>query len=153
MSEQCFICGEDNPNVLQDHHILPRRHGGGDSDENLVTLCANCHAAVEQIYDDEFYERAGYSAADYSLCVDPDAAEKHIQQFLETCDGVGFEGLVAKRALYDKYCEWADDNDAPRPAPNVFGKVVVNYDDKEIEASQRRIEGTRTNVYTGVHVQ
>jgi len=153
MSERCFICGDDNPNVLQNHHILPRRHGGGDSAENLVTLCANCHVAVEKIYDDEFYERAGYSSGRYNECVDSDTAQEYVEEFLNTCDDVVFEGMVAKRALYDKYCEWADANDAPTPAANIFGKVVMDHDSNEIESSQRRIEGTRTYVYTGVHVE
>jgi len=153
MSESCFICGEDNPAVLQDHHILPRRHGGGDSDENLVTLCANCHAAVEKIYDDKFYQRAGYSKEDYTECVDSVVAEKYIREFLDTHDDVAFDGVVAKRALYNTYCEWADANDAPKPARNVFGKVVVNYDDNEIGAGQRGVDGTRVSVYTGVHVE
>jgi 5-methylcytosine-specific restriction endonuclease McrA len=28
---------------LQIHHIEARSHLGDDSEENLVTLCANCH--------------------------------------------------------------------------------------------------------------
>jgi len=56
-SERCFICGEGNPNVFNRHHIIRRSQGGADSDENLVTLCASCHEAVEKIYDDEFWSR------------------------------------------------------------------------------------------------
>ena len=58
MAEHCKICGEDNAVVLQEHHLVPRRLNGSDGDENLVTLCANCHTAVEAIYDDEFWDRA-----------------------------------------------------------------------------------------------
>lgn len=54
---QCYICGEDNPNVLETHHLIPRRYGGEDSNENTVSLCANCHAAVESLYGRRFYER------------------------------------------------------------------------------------------------
>ncbi|WP_242695431.1 HNH endonuclease [Halomontanus rarus] len=53
----CFICSEGNDCKLQKHHIVPRRYGGSDSEENLVTLCANCHRAVEALYDDRFYDR------------------------------------------------------------------------------------------------
>lgn len=54
----CHICGERNKNVFEEHHLVPRRHGGSNSDENIVTLCANCHRALESIYDDAFWERA-----------------------------------------------------------------------------------------------
>ena len=54
---RCFVCGEDNPNVLETHHVIPRRYGGRDSEENLVTLCANCHSAIESLYGRRFYER------------------------------------------------------------------------------------------------
>ena len=52
---QCFICGNDNPNVLETHHKIPRRRGGTDHAENTVVLCANCHRAIERIYDEDFW--------------------------------------------------------------------------------------------------
>jgi 5-methylcytosine-specific restriction endonuclease McrA len=57
MTGSCFICGDTNKNVLQTHHIVPDRHGGRNSSENTVRLCANCHAAVERLYDRRFYRR------------------------------------------------------------------------------------------------
>lgn len=57
MTDQCFICGESNQNVLQKHHIVPRRHGGSDQTNNLVDLCASCHQAIEKIYNKSFYDR------------------------------------------------------------------------------------------------
>jgi hypothetical protein len=57
--ESCFICDESNPVVLQRHHIVPRRYAGSDDDENLVTLCANCHVALERIYTDEVFTQLG----------------------------------------------------------------------------------------------
>jgi len=57
--ESCFVCGESNSVVLQRHHIVPRRYAGSDGDENLVTLCANCHVALERIYTDEVFTKLG----------------------------------------------------------------------------------------------
>lgn len=57
MSEPCFVCGYDNPNGIEIHHIVPRRFGGTDHPENTVHLCASFHQAIEKIYDDSFYER------------------------------------------------------------------------------------------------
>lgn len=55
-SEGCFVCGDRRSNSLEDHHIVPRRYGGTDSPENIVTLCASCHSAIEKLYDERFYE-------------------------------------------------------------------------------------------------
>lgn len=59
MTRQCFICGEGTPAVLEEHHVIPRRFGGADTRGNLVTLCANCHRAIERIYSDNFFEKLG----------------------------------------------------------------------------------------------
>jgi len=61
---QCTICGCDNGNVLERHHKIPSRYGGRDTGENLVTLCANCHRAIERIYNDGFWSRV--SVLDFS---------------------------------------------------------------------------------------
>lgn len=55
----CFICGDQKPNSIETHHIVPRRYGGSDRDENLVDLCASCHSAIEKLYDERFYETLG----------------------------------------------------------------------------------------------
>jgi 5-methylcytosine-specific restriction endonuclease McrA len=36
-------CGSKGPRRIQAHHVIPRRNGGGDELENLLTLCASCH--------------------------------------------------------------------------------------------------------------
>lgn len=38
---KCRICGSDKG--LEVHHILPRKLGGTDHPENLITLCRKCH--------------------------------------------------------------------------------------------------------------
>jgi hypothetical protein len=58
MSEnKCQICGGAPPNSIQKHHLIPRRYGGSDADENMVALCANCHAAIEVLYGKQFWDR------------------------------------------------------------------------------------------------
>ena len=39
---ECTECGTTNN--LHVHHIMERRHGGTDDIDNLITLCAKCHA-------------------------------------------------------------------------------------------------------------
>lgn len=39
---QCALCGSTR--YLQLHHCIPRGKGGKDTDQNLITLCSDCHA-------------------------------------------------------------------------------------------------------------
>lgn len=57
--KECFICGIDNETVLQEHHLIPPRHGGAENLDNVYLLCANCHQAVEKMYDSNFYDELG----------------------------------------------------------------------------------------------
>jgi len=41
---RCQSCG--TMTNLEVHHREFRSHSGADSDENLITLCTTCHAAV-----------------------------------------------------------------------------------------------------------
>lgn len=41
---RCQFCGRRED--LQVHHIESRGRLGNDSEENLITLCADCHRAV-----------------------------------------------------------------------------------------------------------
>jgi len=41
---RCQFCGTMCD--LEVHHKEFRSHSGADSEENLITLCAQCHAAV-----------------------------------------------------------------------------------------------------------
>lgn len=52
---KCRFCGEKDRACLEQHHIVPRRFEGSDSEQNLVTLCSNCHQKIENIYDERFY--------------------------------------------------------------------------------------------------
>jgi replicative DNA helicase Mcm len=56
--EDCYFCDEDT-DVLEEHHLVPRRKGGTDNDENLVQVCPTCHQKLEQLYDDRFYNALG----------------------------------------------------------------------------------------------
>ena len=44
---RCQICG--SMVNLQVHHPLFRSHGGQDSEDNLITLCAVCHGRVHRL--------------------------------------------------------------------------------------------------------
>lgn len=44
-SYTCQICGKTHTR-LEVHHIIFRRHGGTDDENNLIALCEECHAAI-----------------------------------------------------------------------------------------------------------
>lgn len=45
---RCQVCGKTN-GKLDVHHIIPRRDGGQDSMDNLITVCDGCHKKIEPI--------------------------------------------------------------------------------------------------------
>lgn len=49
MLSHCELCGGRAADgvVLGRHHIVPRKHGGQDHAENIVTLCESCHNWAE----------------------------------------------------------------------------------------------------------
>ena len=78
-SIECFICGDHRPNSLEEHHVVPQRHNGSDEPENLVQLCSSCHAAIEKLYDDSFYERLGVEAVDQTGSGDLDIEGEELE--------------------------------------------------------------------------
>jgi len=54
--ENCYFCAHSDSRALEQHHITPRRFGGSDDAENLVTVCANCHRKLEALYGKRFYD-------------------------------------------------------------------------------------------------
>ena len=45
----CVLCG--NPEAMPNAHFIPRSHGGLGIEENIVTLCINCHRRFDQTSD------------------------------------------------------------------------------------------------------
>lgn len=41
----CLQAGRTEP-AVDVHHIVPRRNGGSDADDNLLALCHSCHSRV-----------------------------------------------------------------------------------------------------------
>lgn len=65
MSDSCLFCDEED--ALDRHHVVPRRHGGADTEENLVTVCPTCHRKLESLYDKRFYDKITGSTDDTDL--------------------------------------------------------------------------------------
>lgn len=95
---RCFVCGDDNTNALQTHHIVPRRHGGTDKDENLVKLCANCHQAVERLYNKRFYRKLGVADRDK-------APGRLLNEILDKCESGAETAVGAYEDCYEPFPE------------------------------------------------
>lgn len=53
---KCAICG--NNDYLEFHHISPKESGGSDDYDNLILLCACCHAKIHhKAYNPERYKQ------------------------------------------------------------------------------------------------
>lgn len=55
--ERCFEEGRMTP-LDEVHHILPVEEGGGDEDENLMSLCRSCHNKVHALRGERNSPRA-----------------------------------------------------------------------------------------------
>lgn len=58
---RCQSCRKlSRKRYLTVHHINPRKFGGTDELDNLITLCAQCHDAIEELDLRSAYEIIGY---------------------------------------------------------------------------------------------
>lgn len=153
MTNTCFICGEDNPVVLEEHHIIPRRHGGSDNEENLVTLCANCHKAVEKIYDDEFYKQIGFYSPDKPT---PENATFEdyvtmVNAFIESRVVKDPNASTATAEVYKEFQNFAEAN-SYRAIPDraMFGRALSSSNKIDAQTRQIRSDGGRDRVYDGI---
>ncbi len=63
---ECAICGKKD--FLEFHHIIPKSSGGSDDYDNIIVLCACCHAGIhERAYNPLNYHKN--TSIDYDLAV------------------------------------------------------------------------------------
>jgi len=74
--QNCYFCGSEGP--IETHHIIPRRHGGGDDESNLVDICPNCHRRLETLYNKRFYEFVSEIDLDSKPTTDGNDSEKAV---------------------------------------------------------------------------
>lgn len=58
-SRSCYFCSLEDERLLEKHHVVPKRHGGKDTEENTVILCKSCHRKLEEVYSNRFYKKLG----------------------------------------------------------------------------------------------
>jgi len=72
----CQICGYSLEAALRVHHIAPVSLGGMDHDNNLTTLCSNCHALVH------YYSAKRFEGKNIKELVAPELTKKTAQDKL-----------------------------------------------------------------------
>lgn len=98
---ECHFCSERF--VLEDHHIVPRRFGGSDAEENIVTVCPTCHQKLEKMYDKRFYDRLGVDTETDGSDTRPTTlatSELDLDEFVEKIGIVLEADTPAQRARY-----------------------------------------------------
>ena len=125
---------------MEEHHILPRRFGGRDTDENLVTLCASCHRAVESIYDKQFWSAVGLRPSD---------GEETVEEFVERRLSINqSHGPVPKARLYEQYREWCEAGDVEPVSQIKFTKELTRLNG--VGSEKTYVDGEQCRCYTGV---
>ena len=61
---QCEACGFSCECALEVHHIVRVSAGGTDDGENLVLLCANCHAVADYLHSAPVWLRSDFPYPD-----------------------------------------------------------------------------------------
>jgi hypothetical protein len=53
----CYFCSSSED--IEEHHIVPQRFQGSDSEANTVDVCHDCHWKLERLYNKDFWEAIG----------------------------------------------------------------------------------------------
>jgi len=140
MTERCQICGDRRPRSMEQHHILPRRFGGGDEDENIVTLCASCHNAVESIYGQSFWASVGLRPS-----ANRDSLEEYVDRRL---DFDASHPPAPKCRLYERYRQWCKNGNADPVSRHKFSRRLARVED--VTSERVYIDNERYRCFSGV---
>lgn len=71
----CIICG--NPHAMPNSHYIRRSQGGLGIEENVATMCINCHNEYDN-GSGKYYEAIKESFRDYLMSIYPDWDEEKL---------------------------------------------------------------------------
>jgi len=124
--QHCYFCGSEGP--IETHHIVPRRHGGSDDDENLVDLCPTCHERLEALYDKRFYKNIGAESID--VVDGSENSEMTTKQEKRKLDKI--KDIIDKRA-----------DNVGASVPEIYSCVAAEFADMNNEQAKEEIEKLR----------
>jgi len=137
VSDACYICG------------------GNDEEENLVHLCANCHQAVESLYDDRFFEELeDYFLTQQAYIVMAETRKlikENVDLFVkECCRARDPESFVTNENLYEAYDQFCHLNGLPAVSPGIFERRISG--EQHLEKSEEYIEGEPVPTWSGIEL-
>jgi len=136
MKNTCFICANRNENVLEEHHIVPQRYGGKDTDENTVLLCSNCHTAVEKIYSVKKVEEITEKVSDVKK--ETATVDGSVEKFTSECIVSDDFKTIHFDDVYQTYKEWCFDRNAPLfTSQHDFRKRLESLTELEIACHEK----------------
>jgi hypothetical protein len=142
MTERCQICGEHRPLAIEEHHVLPRRFGGSDKEDNLIEVCSSCHSALESIYNKSFWSSVGLRPSS-----DQDTVEEFVQRHLDLDE---LHPPVPKARLYQQYQQWCEQGDVEPVSQHKFTKMLTRIE--PVSAEKTYVDGHQCRCFTGVAV-
>ncbi|QLD84586.1 HNH endonuclease [Natronomonas halophila] len=119
MNDNCRFC--DATDHLEEHHVVPRRYGGTDEDQNLITVCSDCHKTIERTWDAEFYHEIGVRSG-----MTPDVMFDTIRELRWTLLRV-HAAVTGAYTLHDEKLEYADKE------PIEEGRYLTEYDIQKLK--------------------
>jgi len=127
--KSCYFCSENNGDMLEEHHVVPRRFGGSDADENLVTVCASCHNGLESLYDSRFYDELDVEKQSLTKEGLKSFDEKHpfiwaVRSYCTDC-AESFDSRMYSSETFSKKCP-------VQYFKNKFSEYVSDFSEKEI---------------------
>ncbi len=72
----CYFCHNEHTELLETHHIVPRRFNGSDDPKNLVSVCPNCHRKLERLYNKRFYDTVETAVEDVDVATPSEESEE-----------------------------------------------------------------------------
>lgn len=141
----CYFCDETAVAAIEEHHLVPQRLNGSDEPENTVNLCGTHHNLIEELYDDDFYERLGIAVEEVkqdeyvetSAGVAVDARHTEDRELPAASPHVSFEEWHERLTVTE--IEECDVSDRLKPFIESHGDTILK-EYKEQEADKKPLE-------------
>jgi len=122
------------------------------AEAELEALLVRCQQEIERWHQDPQEQFFADSMGPDEVRDRMKKAAEPVYNFATTCLDPGDDVFVEKSVARAAYRAYADEEDLPTVPENEFGKRLVGLRDFAIEATQRRVDGSRPWVYSGVEL-
>lgn len=154
MGSSCYFCPETESTAIESHHIVPRRFGGSDTEENKVDVCANCHRKLEALYDTRFYKKIRECVVNEEISKAVIEGRRRILEnvecFLKCHVEERSDAKAEHNGLYELYQDFCETNGVPPVSERVFIRRVRSTTEGYLR--NQGVEG-RSKLWQGLEIQ